>query len=106
METFLEKLANRQVLLWEENQAVVQVLTNHTSRSPALMRQLRYLWFMLDMRNISLRPRYIRSEENIYADGLARERQIGGCTLVCSLRWRSIGASPPLRGLPLQTTVR
>ena len=74
VETFVEKLANRQVLLWEDNQAVVQVLTNHTSRSPRLMRQLRFLWFILDMRCIALRPFYIRSEENIYADGLSRER--------------------------------
>ena len=76
VETFLRELAGRRVHLWEDNQAVVQVLTHQTSRSPALMRQLRRLWWTLDMHQIHLRVSYIRSEANVWADQLSRERDL------------------------------
>jgi len=47
-------------------------LTNVTSRSPALMAELRKLWRLLDLADISLRTRYIRSAANVWADQLSR----------------------------------
>ena len=79
--SFLPLLAGRQVLLHEDNQAVVSVLTHLTSRSPAMMAELRKLWFLLDTNNIHLRPRYIRSAANIWADRLSRERDTSDWSL-------------------------
>jgi hypothetical protein len=74
VETFVRDLAGKRVLLWEDNQAVVAVLTNVTSRSPALMTELRKLWWILDTNDIALRARYIRSAANVWADKLSRDR--------------------------------
>ena len=71
--TFLEELRGRRVLLHEDNQAVVSIVTHLTSRSPRLMTELRKLWFILDEADIHLRPRYIRSAANVWADRLSRE---------------------------------
>lgn len=73
VECFLPHLQNRLVLLHEDNQAVVGVLTGLTSRSPALMAELRKLWYLLDSHNIWIRPEYIRSAANAWADRLSRE---------------------------------
>ena len=72
VESFLEELKGREVLHWCDNQAVVQILTNVTSRSPAMMKELRKLWRLLDLADISLRTRYIRSAANVWADKLSR----------------------------------
>jgi hypothetical protein len=72
VESFVNELRGRDVLHWCDNQAVVQILTNVTSRSPALMRELRKLWRLLDLADISLRVRYIRSAANVWADNLSR----------------------------------
>ena len=52
---------------------MIGVLTNLTSRSPALMDELRKLWLLLNINDVQLRTRYIRSAANIWADGLSRE---------------------------------
>ena len=71
--SFLPELMGRRVLLHEDNQAVVSVITHLTTRSPAMMLELRKLWFLLDSNDVHLRPRYIRSAANIWADKLSRE---------------------------------
>jgi hypothetical protein len=38
-----------------------------------MMTELRRLWYLLDTNDIHIRPRYIRSDGNIYADTLSRE---------------------------------
>ena len=73
VESFLQALQGRTVIHFEDNQAVVSVLTNLTSRSPILMHELRKLWWLLDMNDITLRTRYIRSAANVWADSLSRE---------------------------------
>lgn len=73
VESFLPQLHGRNVLLHEDNQAVVSILTHLTSKSSALMTELRKLWYLLDTHDITLRPRYIRSAANIWADRLSRE---------------------------------
>jgi hypothetical protein len=57
----------------KDNQAVVVVLIHLTSRSPAMMDELRKLWELIDTYNISIRVRYIRSVANVWADILSRE---------------------------------
>ena len=71
--SFLPQLKGRQVLLHEDNTAVVAALTKLTSRSPAMMEELRRLWYLLDTNDIYIRPRYIRSAANVKADKLSRE---------------------------------
>jgi hypothetical protein len=38
-----------------------------------MMTELRHLWYLLDTNDIRIRPRYIRSTANIWADTLSRE---------------------------------
>eukprot|EP00873_Tetraselmis_striata_P017338 jgi/Tetstr1/437602/TSEL_026269.t1 len=73
IESFLPMLQNRHIRLHEDNQAVVGVLTNITSRSPRLMAELRKTWYFMDTHGITLSVRYIRSAANIWADRLSRE---------------------------------
>eukprot|EP00873_Tetraselmis_striata_P006616 jgi/Tetstr1/426880/TSEL_017093.t1 len=72
MESFLPHLAGRRVLLDEDNQAVCSVLAGLTSRSPAMMAELRKLWYLLDSNGVHIRARYIRSAANVWADRLSR----------------------------------
>ena len=69
---FLPHLRRRRVLLFEDNQSVVFILTNLVSKSPQLMAELRRLWWLLDTEDIELRVLYIRSAENIIADFASR----------------------------------
>ena len=62
--TFAADLQGRVVTLWEDNQAVIFIIRNKTSRSPLLMAELRLLLELLDELHIDLRPRYIRSALN------------------------------------------
>ena len=59
-----EELRGRVVRLWEDNQAVVHILKSKTSRSPALMQELRQLLDLLRELDIVLLPQYIRSALN------------------------------------------
>jgi hypothetical protein len=61
---FQEELRGKVVRLWEDNQAVVHIIRNGTSKAPDLMQHLRALWRDLVRLNIDLRPRYIRSALN------------------------------------------
>ena len=74
VESFMPELANHIVQLHEDNQAVVAILMSGTSRSPQLMRELRKLFDICGLRNITLRPQYIRSHLNVLADRLSRLR--------------------------------
>ncbi len=50
--------------LYEDNQAVVVIIKNHTSSSSLLMSELRLLMALLEQLDIHLVSRYIRSELN------------------------------------------
>jgi hypothetical protein len=73
VESFLPQLKGRQVLLHEETTAIVAALTKLTSRSPVIMTELRRLWYLLDTNDFHIRPRYIRSAANVWADTLSRK---------------------------------
>jgi hypothetical protein len=72
MSFFLE-LKGKRLLLHEDNQSVVKVLTHLTSRSPAMMSELRNLFLLTDKIDVSIRAQYIRSASNIRADKLNKE---------------------------------
>eukprot|EP00873_Tetraselmis_striata_P015817 jgi/Tetstr1/436081/TSEL_002675.t1 len=72
VESFLPHLAGRRVLLHEDNEAVCSVLAGLTSHSPAMMAELRKLWYLLDSNGVHIRTRYIRSAANVWADRLSR----------------------------------
>jgi hypothetical protein len=73
VESFLPHFQGRHVIIYEYNTAVVATLTKLTTRSPIMMTELRRLWYLLDTNDIHIRPRYIRSATNIWADNLSRE---------------------------------
>ncbi len=73
VEPFLPELKVRRLLLHEDNQSVVGVLTHITSRSPAMMSELRKLFLLTDENDIRIRTHYIWSTANIWADKLSRE---------------------------------
>ena len=72
VERFLKALRGRSVLLWDDSQVVCHILTSWTSRSQALMGQLRKLWWVLDLADITLHPKYIKSAASVWADALSR----------------------------------
>jgi ribonuclease HI len=72
IETWLRRLRGRTVRLWEDNQAVMHIINGRSSRAPALMAEVRRLYSLLDSHGIHLAARYIRSEDNVMADGLSR----------------------------------
>ncbi len=61
---FADDLRGHTVCLYEDNQAVVTIIKNRTSSSSLLMNELRLLMSLLEQLDISLVPRYIRSELN------------------------------------------
>lgn len=69
---WIERLRGRRVLLYEDNQSVVAILTTLTSRSPQLMHEVRLLAEILDKHEIHLRAIYIRSADNVVADFFSR----------------------------------
>ena len=61
---FANELCGHTVCLYEDNQAVVAIIKNHTSSSPLLMNELRLLMVLLEQLDIRLVSRYIRNEFN------------------------------------------
>ncbi|KAK3236348.1 hypothetical protein CYMTET_53504 [Cymbomonas tetramitiformis] len=51
VQSFLRELAGNVVRLYCDNQAVVAMLSHFTSRNPELMRRMRLLWILLDLRH-------------------------------------------------------
>jgi len=82
--SLLDSVRGQHILLWEDNMPVVHIVMNGTSRSPALMTELRQLWSFLALHNITLSPRYIRSSDNP-ADYWSRWRDRSAWQLLPSL---------------------
>ncbi|KAK3236598.1 hypothetical protein CYMTET_53270 [Cymbomonas tetramitiformis] len=72
VQAFLQELEGKVVRLYCDNQAVVAMLSHFTSRNPDLIQRMRRLWLLLDLHDIELQARYIRSEANVWADNLSR----------------------------------
>ena len=63
--TFLPRHKNRRVLVLEDNQAVVYIWRNKTSRSPFLMATLRGLMAICDVNNIAMNVQYVNTKVNL-----------------------------------------
>ena len=61
---YQDDLRGHVVRLWEDNQAVVHIISNKNLRSPALMAELCDLLQLLESLNITLLHKYIRSPLN------------------------------------------
>ncbi len=72
IQAFLPELKGRRILLHEDNQSVIGVLTHLTSKSPTMMCELRKLFFLIDTWDSKIRTQYIRSAANVWADNLSR----------------------------------
>ena len=75
--SFIKELKGRRVLHFCDNMAVVHILTNITARTPSMMAELRKLFWILDVNDIHLRTRHIRSAANVWADRLSRRFDCG-----------------------------
>ncbi|KAK3238437.1 hypothetical protein CYMTET_51557 [Cymbomonas tetramitiformis] len=85
VQSFLRELTGKVVRLYCDNQAVVAMLSHFTSRNPELMRRMRRLWILLDLNDIELQARYIRSEANEWGERLSRDRDLDDWRL--NRRW-------------------
>jgi hypothetical protein len=47
-----------------------------TRRSPVMITELRRVWYLLDVNDICIRPRYIRLAANILTDSLSIPRRL------------------------------
>eukprot|EP00854_Cymbomonas_tetramitiformis_P034060 gene34060-biopygen8622 len=74
--SFLSELEGKVVRLYCDNQAVVAMLSHFASRNPELMRRMQKLLLLLDLHDIELQARYIRSEANEWADRLSRDKDL------------------------------
>jgi len=72
IQSFLPELKGKRLLLHEDTQSVIGVLTHLTSKSPTMMCELRKLFFLIDTHDIRIRTRYIRSAASVWADNLSR----------------------------------
>ncbi len=71
IQAFLPELKGRCLLLREDNQSVIGVLTHLTSKSPTMMCELKKLFPMIDTYDIKIRTQYIRSAANVWTDNLS-----------------------------------
>jgi hypothetical protein len=72
IESHLQYLEGRRLLMDEDNQAVVAMVLSFTSKSTELVAELRLLAAVLEEHDIDLRARYIRSKDNVVADYYSR----------------------------------
>eukprot|EP00854_Cymbomonas_tetramitiformis_P009989 gene9989-biopygen10209 len=66
-------------------EAMAAMLEHFTSRNPDQMRRMRRLWSLLDLNDIELQARHIRSEAKEWADRLSRDTAIDDWKL--NRRW-------------------
>ena len=100
IDMYRDDLRGHVVRLWEDNQAVVHIIRTKTSRSPALMAELRALLQLLDSLDITLLPKYIRSELNP-ADEFSRLTNRDAWRLQPSLQRRLLHKVASIVGAPV-----
>jgi len=72
IQSFLPELRGERLLLHEDIQSVIGVLTHLTLKSSTMMCELRKLFLLIDTYDIKIRTLYIRSAANVWADNLSR----------------------------------
>ena len=72
IQSFPMELKGKRLLLHEDNQSVIGMLTHLTSKFSIMMCELRKLFLLIDTYNIKIQTLYIRSDANVWADNLSR----------------------------------
>jgi len=67
-----DSLANKRILFFTDNDSVVHMIYQQTSKSEELLYLLRQLFLTCLQRNILFRARHIQDKKNIPADSLSR----------------------------------
>ena len=90
----LHRHQSKVIKVWEDNQAVGRVLNTMTSKSPALMMELRVIHKVLVRLGISIDSHYLPSAVNRFADRLSRLQSLDN--------WRinQVAIAPLLKTLP------
>ena len=65
-------LQDKNCTIWCDNQAVVEVFSNHKIRDPFLMACVRTAWLICASYNVKLQVKHVRGAVNVYADILSR----------------------------------
>ena len=65
-------MKNQICTVYCDNMAAVNVYTNHKIQDPFLMARVRSVWLICAVNNIKLQVKYIKGENNVYADILSR----------------------------------
>eukprot|EP00854_Cymbomonas_tetramitiformis_P000287 gene287-biopygen201 len=73
VQSYLRELISKVVQLFCKNQVVVAMLPYFTLRNPELIRRMRRLWILLDLNDIELQARYIKSEANKWVNRLSQD---------------------------------
>ena len=68
IKAFLPELKGKRLLLHEDNQSVIGMLTHLTSKSPTMMCELRKLFLLTDTYDIRIRAKCIRIAANVRAE--------------------------------------
>ena len=69
---WVQDLQDKQCTIWCDNQAVVEVFSNHKIKDPFLMACVRTAWLTCATYNVKLQVKHIRGSANVYADILSR----------------------------------
>jgi len=104
IESFLPELKGRRLLLHEDNQPLVGVLTHITSRSLAMMSELMKLFLLTDEQDISFRTKYIHSAANVRADRLSQETDNADWQLAPATTTSNGDPTPSTASAPSQTS--
>ena len=67
-----DEWCDKQVILYTDNEAIVQIWTTGSCKCKDIMSLIRLLFFFLAKRNINLMIFHIAGKSNIYADSLSR----------------------------------
>ena len=72
VKTWCANLANKRVLFWSDNQAVVSIINRQTSKCPVCMKLLRVFVSLCLQYNILFKAKYVPGLNNNIADALSR----------------------------------
>ena len=98
IKTFLPELKGKRLLLHEDNQSVIGLLTHLTSKSSTMMCELRKLFLLIDTYDIKFRTRCIRNASNLWANESPTTR-IGSSPCESSSTSSRFGAPTPWTAL-------
>ncbi len=72
IKAFLLELKGKRLILHEDNQSVIGVLTHLTSKSPTMMCELRKRFLLIDTYDIKIYIRYICNAAHVWTSNFSR----------------------------------